>query len=91
MMTHVSVIKDPNRTHDPYYRTPKGNAAGVWSFRTLIANVDNDNSTPEKFLTDWIDNFLFSLHTEASSDVTTNRVPSKEKLVKALFEKRKQP
>ena len=82
MITHLPVVNDPNRTYDPC-RVPKGNPNGAWSFRTLIANMDNGFSTPEKFLTDWIDNFLFSLHTQPSGDATTNRTPSKERLVKA--------
>ena len=83
MITNTSVVEDLTRTYDPC-RTPKGNANGVWSFRTLVANMSNGFSTPEQFLVDWVDNFLFSLHTlPLSGDATTNRLPSKTKLIRA--------
>ena len=82
MITNTSVVEDKTRTYDPCMN-PKGNPNGVWSFKTLVANMANGFSTPEQFLTNWVDNFLFSVNTLPSTDATTNRLPSKERLIRA--------
>ena len=83
MVVSRSVVEDLTRTYDPC-RTPKGNPNGAWSFKTLVSNMANGFSTPEQFLVDWVNNFLFSVSTlPLSGDATTDRVSSRTKLIRA--------
>ncbi|AXY73581.1 hypothetical protein D3H65_06120 [Paraflavitalea soli] len=86
MIRDVSVVEDLTRTYDPCRTGNKGNPNGVWSFKTLVANMANQpvtTVTVEQFLIDWVDNFLFSAHTLSSTDASTNRSISKARLIRA--------
>lgn len=83
MITDVSVVEDKTRTYDPCLSANKGNADGVWSFKTLITNMTAGGVTPKQFLIDWVEKFLYSEHTLPSGDKSQNRGTSLERLVKA--------
>lgn len=89
MIRDVSVVEDLGRTYDPCRTANKGNPNGVWSFKTLVANMANNGVTgvtAEQFLIDWVDNFLFSQHSLPGSDVSTNRLLSKARLIRAWMQ-----
>jgi hypothetical protein len=88
MIRDISIVEDQTRTYDPC-RSPKGNADGVWSFKTLVSNMANQPQTTvtaKDFLIDWVDLFLFSAHNLPSGDASTNRLISKERLIKAWMQ-----
>lgn len=86
MVRDVSVVEDLSRTYDPC-RSPKGNPAGAWAFKTLMDNLANTPVTgvsTKEFVIDWVDNFLFNPRNHPTSgDAAANRLLSKERLIKA--------
>lgn len=63
-VTALSVVADPTRTFDRCDKDNdgnQGNVNGVWSFKTLMANMANSGATgisPQQFVHNWLRNWM---------------------------------
>ena len=61
MITHLKVIRDPDRTWDSCMQSPPGNPDGVWTFHHLMSELAAGAvpaMTVEEFTLEWLETWL---------------------------------